>query len=276
VGKDEVEWTYIALWAAERIRQGEQRVPYPPLDDIIASFDPGGVLDLRLHEIVHPYLDEDCFEQMPAQIEDAHWREAEAIYEVLTDFFFSVPWLLPRHHIDKICRVHERKARRSIDRIAHVRGESPVDPKTPLVAGTFHEAVEAYLVQRRAEFTTDGEMSGSGYGMVGLAADFRDRQSDMPLAQLDFSRCQQVYDFWRDRPKNRRTNEPLSRKHCSSHVGELDRFFNWLHVTSLFGWRKPENFDLIKKVVKEYDFDRPSINELQITTFTLNTPRPRS
>lgn len=269
VGKDEVEWTYIALWAAERIRQGEQRVPYPEFDDILASFDPGGVLDLRLQGIVHPYLDDDRLEEIPEKIEDAHWREAETIYEVLTDFFRSVPWQLPRHHIEKISGFHERRARRSIDRAAHVRGQAPVDPKTPLVAGSFHEAVEAYLEKRRADFTHDGKFDGSGHHMLGLARDFMSRQANIPLAQLDFSRCQQVYDFWRDRPINLRTKEPLSRKHCSSHIGELDRFFDWLHVTSLYGWRRPADFDLIQKKVKEFDSDRPSINELQITTFSV-------
>ena len=30
------EWTYIALWAAERIRIGVPRIPLPPIDDVLS------------------------------------------------------------------------------------------------------------------------------------------------------------------------------------------------------------------------------------------------
>jgi len=269
-----IEWTEIAIWTAEHIRFGEQRVPYPTLDDILASYDPDGTLDPRLQAIIHPYLDDNALDAIPVGVDEAHWREAEAIYEVLTDSFPSVSWLLPQRQVEKITAVHERKARRSLDRIARICGENPIDSKACLVAGTFHEAVEAYLKKRRADFTKGDEFDGSGHHMLGLANDFITRQPNVMLAELgDFTRIQQIYDFWRNRPINLRTKKPLSYKHCSSHIGELNRFFRWLHTTSEFSWRKPEDFDLIEKTVKRLQSDRQSIHKLQITTFSLDELR---
>ena len=87
---------------------------------------------------------------------------------------------------------------------------------------------------------------------------------------LDFTQCQEIYDFWRNRPLNQRTNEPLSLKHCSSHVGELTRFFKWLNTTDKFVWRRPEDFDLIETKVTRLPSDRRSIQAIELKTFTVD------
>ena len=103
--------------------------------------------------------------------------------------------------------------------------------------------------------------------MIGLIENVEKRQPDLALADLDLTACQKIYDFWRDRPLNLRNNEPLSKKHCSSHIGELDRFFVWLHKSSEFAWRRPEDFDLIDRKVKRFESDRRSIHAIELKTF---------
>jgi len=87
------------------------------------------------------------------------------------------------------------------------------------------------------------------------------------LSLLDFGRCQEIVDFWRDRPLNLRTGKPLSDRHCSSHVGELGRFFRWLHKTPKFQWRRPGDFELIEKSIKRLPSDRRSITNLELKVF---------
>ena len=82
--------------------------------------------------------------------------------------------------------------------------------------------------------------------MLGIIRAVRERSSDLPLAQLDFGRCQALVDSWRRRPENTKTGDPLSKKTCRNTLGEVKRFFGWLHLTGRFGWRKPTDYDSLK------------------------------
>lgn len=53
----EVVWTDIALWASEFFRKGERRLPLPPVDDILASYE-GGEWPHRIQAFVDHYTDE--------------------------------------------------------------------------------------------------------------------------------------------------------------------------------------------------------------------------
>jgi len=47
----------------------------------------------------------------------------------------------------------------------------------------------------------------------------------------------------------------MAKKSCTNYIGELGRFFRWLHLSSQFQWRKPEDFDLIRRMPHELDDD---------------------
>jgi len=49
----------------------------------------------------------------------------------------------------------------------------------------------------------------------------RDRINDFPLAELGFTRCPSIVDYWRGRPKSQRSDMPLSHKTCGNCLGEL-------------------------------------------------------
>ena len=105
--------------------------------------------------------------------------------------------------------------------------------------------------------------------MLGIIRATRERIGDFILAELDLARCQTVIDFWRCRPLNLRTADPLSKKTCTNYLGEIHRFFDWLHITKDFGWRMPEDFAHLKWRVKELPTDRPSLNEMAIKTYSV-------
>ena len=267
IGRDP-EWTDIALWAAEHLRKGELRIPLPPLDDILASY---GDQDwsVRLNLIVDRYTDEQAACHYPRTIDGLPWSEAKTFYEVVSEAFPSVHWVLPAPIHEKVVDFHETAARFSLERLAEAKNQAPPDPNTPLVAGTLHEALEGYERKRQADFTLpDGSFDGSGHHMVGIVRTMRERHSDFPLAELDFARCQELVDFWRNRPLNQRTEEPLSKKTCQNYIGEIKRFFDWLHLAKDFGWRKPQDSDLLKTKVRSLPSDRPSLGQMQIETFS--------
>jgi hypothetical protein len=262
-------WSPLTSWIAEQIRLGVQPVRLPPWRELIESVSWDGKIEFRFRCLASLLLQPS--EAQPARSEQLSSRDALALYRSLVRVFPSVPWAMHEHQIENVVRLHEQQARESLSKVADINFNEtlPVDLAAKLspVSGTFHQALRSYSKKRKADFTKGGEFDGSGHHMLGLVDNFSKRQPDVLLSKLDFAACQKIYDFWRDRPLNTRTEQPLSAKHCSSHLGELDRFFKWLHTTSEFAWRRPDDFDLIDRKVKRLDSDRRSIHAIELKTY---------
>lgn len=140
---------------------------------------------------------------------------------------------MPEHQIENVVRLHDARAREDIAFIREIKPACPAVEKLSSVmagvGGTFHGAVRAHSKKREADFTNRGTFDGSGHHILWHVDNFLKRLPDVALCRLGFAECQELYDFWRNRPLNTRTGDPLSAKHCPSPMGELDRFFIWLH-----------------------------------------------
>lgn len=270
----EPNWNYIARWAAESIRKGDLRIQIPPIDDIVGTYwEADQSLPPKLSEIVWSYVDDDCSTAYPDKVAEMQSAAAIEVYEILSEAFPSVSWVLPKHHYDVQLKRHEQIARLSLEKLAKIKNETPPDPATPLIAGTYHEALIAYEEKRRQDFTEpDGTFDGSGHHFLGIIKAIRERRPDFKLAELDFRKCWEEYDYWRNRPENLRKEKKgqrLSAKTCGNYVGELTRFFNWLHVERDFGWKRPEDHDLLKKDIRDLKGDRRSVTEMVVKVFSL-------
>ena len=149
----EPSWNYIALWAAESIRKGDLRIQIPPIDDIVGTYwEADQSLPNKLSEIVWSYVDEDCSTAYPDEVAAMQSAAAIEVYEILSEAFPSVSWVLPKHHYDVQLKRHERIARFSLEKLAKIKNEPPPDPSTPLIAGTYHEALSSHEI--RGEFYT--------------------------------------------------------------------------------------------------------------------------
>jgi hypothetical protein len=264
------EWTEIALWAADKLRKGELRIPLPPIDDILWSFgDRKWPATIQL--VIDRYTDDDAACHYPTTVDGLTWDEAKKFFDIVVEQFPSVNWLLPETHAGEIVNSHESAARWSLGQLAVAKDQSPPDPATPLISGTFHEALDAYKEKRRKDFTQpDGTFDGSGHHMLGIIRALRDRHDDFLLAELDFERCQGLVDFWRERPESERKKKPMGKKTCQNHIGELFRFLRWLHRTKEFQWKKSFDFSDVDRGVTKLDSDRKSIRKMEIDTFSVD------
>ena len=226
----------------------------------------------ELQEIVDKRTDETLRTHYPSRIDDLYWDEGKAFFEFLCDSFPAVNWLLPESHAEDVIRFHEKQARSSIERLAQAKSQAPPDPSTPLMRGTFHEALNAFELKRKDDFTSVEGFDNSGHHMLGMIQKMRERMSDFPLAELDLSRCQAQFDFWRKRPRNLKVEEvvPLTVKTCENYIGELRRFFDWLHLSSQYAWRKPADFETLERGVETLSSDRKSINDMEVLTFSID------
>lgn len=252
---------------------GETLVPLPPTDDILASYDSTegfGRWDAKIGMIINHRMGKEAADAYPETMDEFRWNEALTFHRTIKSHFPSVNWLLPEGHRDRIIQTHEAQARSSMERLSEVRNLAALDPSSPLIAGSLHEALRAYEEHRRKEFTrADGTFDNSGHHMVGLVQGVRERSTDVPLMHLDFARCQGLVDIWRERPVNARSGDALSRKTCGNYVGEIKRFFAWLHLTPTFAWRKPPDLDSLNIKIRSLPSDRPSMDEMSVPTFSV-------
>lgn len=186
------------------------RIPLPPIEDVSSSFGIGD-WSIEMTLVLRRYTDEDFNWNLPEAADGLTWDESLTFHDALSKYFPSVSWLLPERHKGVIIDNYTQNARYAVERLSFLQGQAPPDPSTPLISGTLHEALVAYEEERHRDFIRpDGSFVNSGHHMLGIIRAVRERSSDLPLAQLDFGRCQALVDTWRRRPENTRTGDPLS------------------------------------------------------------------
>lgn len=169
-------------------------------------------------------------------------------------------------------------AYRSIFRAVRPRPDTPLDPikEFPSELDRLHravlpslgpnqkrrtgqrlfEAIQAYHKYIGREYRDGaGKLTDNGKTKQDELRMLRSYLKDCDLGELDYHGCDELYGVFRRRPITKRYNKAMAYKTCQNLLGEMTRFFTWLHKSVEFEWRKPEDFDLIKKSPRETDED---------------------
>lgn len=235
-------WTEAALHAAKLIEKGFHQIPLPTPQVVnevcgdgleIGSYDP-------------------CWN--PLAPEALMWSHA-----VASRHYPSVHWLLADGNAG---RAAVRLGQQLFDMQARRQGRligasAPANP----VSGTFHEALDKY-----DDFIgTDVSLRvcpGTRANRHGQVKQLKMEHEDIPLAFMDLAACKKLFDYWTSRPiMVKETGERFGNGTCKHRISELSMFFDWLHGTPAFAWRKPADFDTISKVIVK-DKTKRSIREL--------------
>lgn len=125
-----------------------------------------------------------------------------------------------------------------------------------LTGQTLHQALDGYRDYIDREYReADGTISDNGKTKLGPIKAIKSYLPDVDLALLNHQGTDELFGIFRRRPASKRYGTPMARKSCTNYIGELGRFFRWLHLTGQFDWRKPEDFDLIRRTPRELDDD---------------------
>jgi hypothetical protein len=241
-------WTAAALHAAKLIEQGLQHVPVPSATVVNEAV--GGAFDMGMFNPCWQHHDP----------ESLVWSHA-----VASRLYPSVHWIMPddatgRAAIDFGRMMFDVQARRQA-RLLDAR--PPVNP----VAGTFHQALDKYdqyIKEDVAKRVTHSTMQQRRDQVKYLKL----KHADVPLAFLDLTECRKLFDYWTALP-NQDSEKRYSRNTCKHRISELSMFFDWLHSTDQFDWRKPDDFDTISKTIAK-DRGKKSIRDLVAKkTFTI-------
>ena len=155
----------------------------------------------------------------------------------------------------------------------HPQSQQAVDDGLSL-----HQAMDAYIVWIKEHYfdVELDDVSDYGHTKIGQIETIKSRHDDVPLFTIDYDDIERMYRFWRQRPAKKTRNgkqERISRESVRHYIGELHRFFKWLHRSGSFAWKKPDDFndidrsippdtETIKKSIRSVDTFR--LEELQL------------
>ena len=137
------------------------------------------------------------------------------------------------------------------------QGNEILDRPSGSTGQTLHQALRAFQEYIEKEYVdSDGTITDNGKAKWRQVKTISDYVPDLDLAELlDFEVVDEIFGIFRRRPISRRYGTPMTPKTCKNYIGELGRFFNWLHRRRRFQWRKPEDFHDIKRTPGEFDED---------------------
>jgi len=140
------------------------------------------------------------------------------------------------------------------------------------VAGTFHQALQAYQEYLRKEFYRPHmeQVSPWGATQIRQIGTLIQHHENMLLSRLDGSTVDDLFGYWRRRPNKQGTKTPMRAISVGNYIAALSRFLRWLHKESQFGWRKPEDFDDITTRVQQLPSDLDDKRLDQVQTFSLD------
>jgi hypothetical protein len=120
---------------------------------------------------------------------------------------------------------------------------------------TLHQALDAYVDWIKEEYRQGDSETISEYGhtKLGQFKTIKERHDDIELAKVNLDHIEAMYRYWRRRPASKAhatKGKPMSLDSVRHYLGELERFFKWLHRSQNFAWRKPDGFDDLDKTVR--------------------------
>lgn len=148
-----------------------------------------------------------------------------------------------------------------------ISGEAAQVPERAML----HEAMDAYIAKIKKDYHNEhtGRITANGAMKIKQVQLLKTRHSDQPLAKVGLDEIESMLIYWRKRPLRKGTTRPIARKSAKHAIGELSRFFRWLHRTPKFKWRKPEDFDELETGVLYLPTDNTQGLD-KVETFTLN------
>ena len=116
---------------------------------------------------------------------------------------------------------------------------------------TLHQAFDEYSkwIAHEKFDKTEGAVNDTGVTRQSMVKQIKTYLvPDRPLGSLnDFASVDQLFGILRKRPITHRYKEAMARKTATNLLGELHGFFDWLHKSSEWDWRKPVDFSDISR-----------------------------
>ena len=171
-------------------------------------------------------------------------------------------------------QIRELEEQLSTRKTKHIRSGNIGQADLSQHTGMLHDAMRSYIEWIEKDYFRPalGRINDGGRTKIRQVETLMTRHENQPLSMVDEAVVEEMFRFWRQRPFKKGSTKPVSRKSAENYIGELKRFFRWLHKCREFDWRKPENFDEIKTKVDAAPGDQQR-RLVQVDTFSLDELR---
>lgn len=120
-----------------------------------------------------------------------------------------------------------------------------------LVGQSLHQAIDAYIEWIKKDYRLDANfVSPNGMAKIRQMKTVQRVSDDIDIGSLNYDAAESLFRLIRKRPIAKRSGEKMKPKTAKNIVGELGRFFRWLHRSEEFDWKKPDDFAEINKKVE--------------------------
>ena len=137
-----------------------------------------------------------------------------------------------------------------------------------LVGQTIHQAIDAYIEWVKKDYRQDENfVSPNGMAKIRMMKTVRRICDDVDIGSLGYDAVEGMFRLLRKRPIAKRSGEKMKPKTAKNIVGELGRFFRWLHRSEEFDWKKPDDFAEINKKV---EIAADEVKVRQVKTYSID------
>ncbi len=245
------EWTNEALLLADEIRKGGSLVNYEPPLTHQGAHHLGRIIKAKTEQVSDLEFSKIVQDGKSIKIE-------KDISEIIEDFP-SVEFTEDNPYVGNYKDSLEEKLQDIIVKIRAINKSDSAD--LILTEGTLHKAIKDYQNYRLADFTHEGQVNQTGHFINGLLNRILKKTEDIHLSKLNFSKCQSIVDYFRNRP------DGLEKETCAKTIQILMRFLLWLKKSSAYGW-KIDNLDELDKKVKALPSDRQKLETIKVVGFS--------
>jgi hypothetical protein len=130
---------------------------------------------------------------------------------------------------------------------------------------TFGKAVQGYI-----EAVKETHPTLWGTGKIRLVEFVAERVPDFVLNEFDMDKIDGILRLLASRPVSEKTGEPVSVSWAKNTIKEFRQFIRWLHKKKSYGWRRPEDYEVLPVRVGRTQDERARITSLAVETFSLD------
>jgi hypothetical protein len=87
-------------------------------------------------------------------------------------------------------------------------------------------------------------------------------------SELDTAKIESIIRLLASRPVSEKTGEPVSVSWAKSAIKEFRQFIRWLHRSKTFGWKRPDDYEVVPVRIGRRQDERARITSLAVETFS--------
>jgi uncharacterized protein YerC len=135
---------------------------------------------------------------------------------------------------------------------------------------TLHAALDAYIAYLPTKYMTpDGKPTLFATVCQKQLETMKEAARDTSLAAFGQDEIDAIADYWNNRPLSKKSGKPIKPETVKNMIKRLNGFIKWLHRSSAFTWRKPEDYESARINIRVTQAERAKkVNTTQVDTYS--------